>query len=220
MNDAGQTSERPGVFISIEGGDGAGKSTQIKRLAERLRSLGREVVVTREPGGSEGAEAIRALLVTGDKDRWSPLTEALLMYAARRDHLEKTILPALQRGAVVISDRLSDSTMAYQGIAGDLGVAAVETLHTLVVGNHNPDLTIILDTSAAAGLKRADASAGETRFEEKGVAYQEKVREAFVTIAKTAPERCVVIDASGSIEAVASLLETALQQRFPDLIEP
>ncbi|GJL96175.1 MAG: thymidylate kinase [Hyphococcus sp.] len=219
MNGAHQGHKQSGVFISVEGGDGAGKSTQIKRLSETLLACGRDVIVTREPGGSEGAEAIRELLVKGDKDRWSPLSEALLMYAARRDHLEKTILPVLKRGGVVITDRFADSTMAYQGLAGELGVKNVEALHELVVGDCNPDLTLILDTSAAAGLKRADASTGETRFEEKGVAYQEKVRDAFLTIAKAAPERCAVIDATGTIDEVAASIEAVIQERIPGLIE-
>ncbi|MEO1137611.1 MAG: dTMP kinase, partial [Pseudomonadota bacterium] len=130
-----------GLFISFEGGDGSGKSTQIRRLADTLKAEGREVVLTREPGGSDGAEAIRKLLLAGDADRWSPLSEALLMYAARNDHIERTIQPALARGAVVISDRFADSTMAYQGLAGELGEEAVSTLYNLVVGERGPDLT-------------------------------------------------------------------------------
>lgn len=207
----------PGFFISFEGGDGAGKSTQIRILAERLRTAGRDVVVTREPGGSEGAETIRALLVTGDKDRWSPMTEALLMYAARRDHLEKTILPALARGAVVITDRFADSTMAYQGYAGDIGVETVAALHRIVVGGHDPDLTIILNASAEDGLRRADASGGETRFEEKGLGFQDAVRNGFLKIAENAPDRCAVIDASASIEDVAARVETVVRGKFPAL---
>lgn len=194
--------KRPGLFISFEGGDGSGKSTQIKRLAAAFTAAGRDVVVTREPGGSPGAEIIRKLFVEGDAERWSSLTEALLVYASRADHLERTILPALKRGAVVITDRFADSTMAYQGIAGALGEETVNKLHDIVVGDHDPDLTIILDLPVADGLHRAGDRGGEERFESKGVAYQEKVRAAFLDIAKRASERCVVIDASGDAEAV------------------
>jgi dTMP kinase len=207
-----------GVFISFEGGDGTGKSTQIKILSERLRTAGREVFETREPGGSDGGEAIRALIVKGAKDRWSPLTEALLMYAARSDHLERTILPALERGAVVISDRFADSSMAYQGVAGGAGVEELTALHALVVGARDPDLTIILDAPAEDGLRRADASKGETRFEDKGAEFQRKVRQAYLDIAKAAPERCVVVDARGSVETVAGHITEAVKQRLPAVL--
>lgn len=198
--------KRPGLFISFEGGDGSGKSTQIKRLADSYEAAGRDVVITREPGGSPGAEIIRKLFVEGDAERWSSLTEALLVYASRADHLERTILPALERGAVVITDRFADSTMAYQGIAGALGEEAVNKLHDIVVGDNDPDLTIILDLPVADGLHRAGARGGvagrEERFESKGAAYQEQVRAAYLEIAKHAPQRCVVIDATGDADAV------------------
>lgn len=209
--------DRNGLFITFEGGDGAGKSTQIRRLAKTLRDRGRDVVETREPGGSDGAEAIRSLLVTGDKDRWSPLSEALLMYAARRDHLEKTIQPALARGAIVLCDRFADSTMAYQGYAGGLGAAAVQTLHDLIIGDNGPDLTFILDTPVEEGLARAAPGGQETRFEEKGAAFHEKVRQGFLEIAKGEPERCVIIDARGSVEDVGDRIEDALRARLPAL---
>ena len=207
-----------GAFISFEGGDGAGKATQINLLAERLRNAGCDVVVTREPGGSEGAEAIRALLVKGEVDRWSPITEALLMYAARRDHLETVILPALARGATVITDRFADSTMAYQGIAGGLGREKVETLYNLVVADNGPDLTIILDAPAEEGLRRASSDEGETRFEEKGGAYQRSVRDAFLEIARNDPDRCAVINARDPIETVTANVKAAVMARFPGLI--
>ena len=198
--------KRPGLFISFEGGDGSGKSTQIKRLADAFGAAGREVVITREPGGSPGAEFIRKLFVEGDAERWSPLTEALLVYASRADHLERTILPALKRNAVVITDRFADSTMAYQGIAGALGEETVNKLHDIVVGDNDPDLTIILDLPVADGLHRAGARGGvasrEERFESKGAAYQEQVRAAYLEIAKRAPERCAVVDAAGDADAV------------------
>jgi len=206
-----------GVFISFEGGDGAGKSTQILRLASRLRQQGRDVVTTREPGGSPGAEEIRNLLVAGDKDRWSPMTEALLMVAARRDHLERVILPALTDGSVVITDRFADSTMAYQGIAGALGRDAARSLHELAVGDHDPDLTIVLDIDVDAGLERAGARDNcETRFESKGTDFQRMVREAFLEIAKAHPERCVVVDAGADIETTAGAVWQAVSQRFPE----
>ncbi|MEZ5892233.1 MAG: dTMP kinase [Parvularculaceae bacterium] len=204
-----------GFFISFEGGDGAGKSTQIRMLAERLRASGREVVLTREPGGSDGAEAIRKLLLEGAAERWSPLAEALMMYAARADHIERTIEPALARGAVVITDRFADSTMAYQGLAGSLGVDVVNALQSLVV-KRMPDITFILDLPVEEGLKRAAASGVEQRFESKGAAYHEKVREAFLTIARTDPLRCAVIDASGSAEEVSVRIVKEARRRLPN----
>ena len=208
--------KRSGLFISFEGGDGTGKSTQIKRLADRFAAAGREIVITREPGGSPGAEIIRKLFVEGDAERWSSLTEALLVYASRADHLERTILPALKRDAVVITDRFADSTMAYQGIAGALGEETVDKLHDIVVGDNDPDLTIILDLPVADGLHRAGARGGaasrEERFESKGAAYQEQVRAAYLEIATRAPERCVVIDASGDADAVFARICAAAEK--------
>ena len=207
--------KRTGFFISFEGGDGAGKTTQIKHLRDALEASGRKVVTTREPGGAEGAEAIRTLLVEGDAARWSPLCEALLMYAARADHLQRTILPALEEGAAVISDRFADSTMAYQGIAGALGEGEVARLHEIVVGPHDPDLTIILDLPSGQGLARAGARGGAARFEEKGADYQKRVRDAFLSIARAHPERCIVIDASGSADEVAARVLKAAKARLP-----
>ena len=208
-----------GVFISFEGGDGSGKSTQIAILADLLAKHCDEVVVTREPGGSPGGEAIRELLVKGDKDRWSPVTEALLMYAARRDHLEKMILPALSRGAIVISDRFADSSMAYQGVAGNVGHKTLASLRNIVVGENDPDLTLILDVPASAGLARADVSEGEGRFEEKGGAFQEAVRTAFLEVAKQEPQRCAIIDAVGTIEEVSARVEAVARERLPLLFK-
>ena len=208
-----------GVFISFEGGDGAGKSTQIKLLADALRKNGADVVITREPGGSPGADAIRSLLLEGAADRWSPMAEALMMYAARADHLERTIEPALARGAVVITDRFADSTMAYQGIAGALGEAAVSSLHDLVVKGRDPALTIILDLPVDVGLARSGASSGgEQRFESKGAAYQQQVRQAFLEIARSNPSRCKVIDASGGVETVAARVLEAVKHAAPHLL--
>jgi dTMP kinase len=200
-----------GVFITFEGGEGTGKSTQARRLAARLREAGREVVLTREPGGAPGAEEIRALLVTGEAGRWSPVTETLLMYAARRDHIERTIRPGLERGAVVISDRFADSTRAYQGAAGGAPETLIAALEREVLQGLTPDLTLILDLPAAAGLARAQGRGGaETRFEGKAIGYHERLRAAFLAIAAAEPARCAVIDALGTEDAVAGRIAEAM----------
>lgn len=192
-----------GRFITLEGGEGAGKSTQLTRLVSRLREGGREVVATREPGGSPGAEAIRALVLQGEADRWSAVTETLLMYAARRDHVERVIRPALARGAWVVCDRFADSTRAYQGAAGGADPALIAALETFVLENTRPDVTLIFDLPVAVGLERAHARAGaELRFESKGQAFHERLREGFLAIARAEPERCAVIDATGSLDQV------------------
>jgi dTMP kinase len=204
-----------GRFITFEGGEGAGKSTQLKRLAERLRSAGREVVATREPGGSPGGEAIRELVLNGAADRWSPVTETLLMYAARRDHIERVIAPALARGAVVVCDRFADSTRAYQGAAGGTDPALIAALETHVLGDARPDLTLIFDLPPEAGLARAQARGGEMRFESKGLVFHQRLREGFTAIAAAEPGRCALIDAAGSIEAVEAQVWAAVQSRLP-----
>lgn len=204
----------PGPFIAFEGVDGAGKSTQIELLAGRLRREGREVVITREPGGTEGGEAIRALLVRGATDRWSPLAEALLMYAARADHIEKVIAPALARGAVVVSDRFADSSMAYQGVAGGLGADIIGALDRIVVAGWTPDLTVVLDAPVALTAARAGGRGGDARFEAKGAAFQEKVRQAFLDIARRAPQRCIIVDAVGAPDAVAARVWAAIGPRI------
>ena len=204
-----------GRFITFEGGEGGGKSTQLKALAERLERAGIEAVSTREPGGSYGAESIRDLLVTGAADRWSPVTETLLMYAARRDHVERVIRPALERGAWVICDRFADSTRAYQGAGGGTDPALIEALETHVMGKVRPDLTLILDLPVAEGLRRAHHRAGaETRFESKGAAFHERLRQGFLAIARAEPERCAVIDASQPLNAVGSAVWRAVQERL------
>lgn len=202
-----------GAFISFEGGDGAGKSTQIERLAKRLRDKGLEVVTTREPGGSPGAEQIRALLVDGPPERWTPLTEALLMYAARADHLERTVNPARARGAIVLSDRFADSTMAYQGLAGDLGPERVRLLHDLVVGSDGPNLTLILD-AGEAGFQRATRRSGEDRFEQKGAAYQRRVRDAFRSIAAAEPRRCALVSGDKDADTVSTEIAAIVRDRL------
>jgi dTMP kinase len=205
-----------GRFITFEGGEGAGKSTQVRILAERLRGAGLEVVATREPGGSPGAEAIRALLVTGDPDRWSTVSETLLMYAARRDHIERTILPALERGAWVISDRFADSTRAYQGAGGGAPHGLVAALETFVLEDTRPDLTLILDLPVDLGLERAGLrGGGEARFEAKGHAFHQRLREGFLNIAKAEPNRCVVLDAGQPPEAVSDAVWSAVAAHLP-----
>ena len=194
----------PGLFVSFEGIDGSGKSTQARRLAETLRSHRREVVLTREPGGSPGAEEIRALVIQGDPDRWSAETELLLFTAARRDHLERTIRPALERGAVVICDRFADSTRMYQGLSrGDLR-AVVDQLHALVIGVE-PDLTVLIDMDPAAALTRAKArNTAEERFEDFGLPLQQKMRRGFLDLAAEFAPRFRVIDGNRDEEAVAA----------------
>jgi dTMP kinase len=204
-----------GRFITLEGGEGAGKSTQARRLAERLRAAGHPLVLTREPGGSPGAETIRDLLVTGGAERWSPLTEALLMYAARRDHIERTIAPALARGEWVISDRFADSTRAYQGAGGGVPASFIQALERYVLGELRPDLTLILDLPVEAGHARiAGRDHAETRFEAKGAAFHQRLREGFLAIARVDADRCAVIDASAAPDAVADVIWSTVTARL------
>lgn len=199
-----------GLFISFEGIDGSGKSTQAKLLADRLGN----VVHTREPGGSAGAEEIRALLLTGDQDRWSAETEILLFTAARRDHLEKTIQPALDAGQTVICDRFADSTRVYQGATrGDLR-GTVDTLHNVMIGRE-PDLTFIIDMDPATALARGLArGSGEDRFEEMGLAFQETLRHGFLALAQANPDRCVLIDGNRDPAAVAAEIAAHVADRL------
>jgi dTMP kinase len=204
-----------GIFITFEGGEGAGKSTQIRRLAERLRADGRDLVLTREPGGSPGAESIRELLLNGETDRWSALTEALLMNAARRDHIERVIAPALTRGAVVLCDRFADSTRAYQGAGGAVDQTVIAQLEAAVVGDTRPDLTLIFDLPVAEGLRRAlSRNGGEERFEAKGAAFHERLRAAYLDIARAEPQRCVIIDATATLDAVEAAVTAAVERRL------
>lgn len=193
-----------GRFISFEGIDGSGKSTQARLLAEALRAAGHRVTLTREPGGSPGAEQIRRLVLEGDPERWSPETEILLFTAARRDHLEKTIGPALARGEVVITDRFADSTRIYQGVARRDLRRVVDDLHRLTI-RIEPDLTFLIDIDPAVGLARALGRAtAEQRFEDMGQAMQARMREAFVALAAETPSRWRVIDGGGDAAQVAA----------------
>lgn len=205
-----------GAFITLEGVDGAGKSTQGARLAAHLEAEGARVVRTREPGGSEGAEAIRALLVTGPTGRWSAETELLLFTAARRDHLERTIRPALEAGATVICDRYVDSTRAYQGLRAPALAEAVETLHRLMIGRE-ADLTLLFDIDPAQAAGRLAArhageeEGAETRFERRGLAFQQALRDRFLALAAAAPERVRVIDAGADADTVAARTRAAVK---------
>ncbi|MFQ5773143.1 MAG: dTMP kinase [Kiloniellaceae bacterium] len=204
-----------GRFITFEGGEGAGKSTQVALLAEALRRTGLSVHTTREPGGSPGGEEIRKLLVTGAVERWDPLCEALLHFAARRDHLQKIVLPRLEAGDWVLSDRFADSTMAYQGYGQGLGRQPVEALYRLVVGDFAPDLTLILDVPVAVGLKRATGRRdNEDRYERFGSAVHERLREAFREIARREPGRCALIDASGDVASVHGAVRARVAERL------
>jgi len=208
-----------GKFITFEGGEGAGKSTQIRRLAATLESQGVAVLTTREPGGSEGAEAIRTLLVTGEPDRWDAMTEALLNFAARRDHVEKVIKPALEIGTWVLCDRFADSTSAYQGVAGGVGSDVINRLYKDIFVDFEPDFTLVLDLPVGVGLKRSlqvntTTASGEDRFEKKGVKFHETIRQAFQDIARNNPKRCRLIDASGAEDQVAGFIRAAVKDRF------
>jgi dTMP kinase len=204
-----------GRFITFEGGEGAGKSTQLKRLVARLEGLGHAVVATREPGGSPGAESIRDLVLNGAADRWSPTTETLLMYAARRDHIERVIRPALARGAWVVCDRFADSTRAYQGAAGGTDPGLIAALETHILEATRPDLTLVFDFPPETGLARALARPGaEARFESKGMDFHERLRAGFLAIAAAEPERCAVIDAQGSLDEVEAAVWRAVEQRL------
>ena len=215
----------PGKFITLEGGEGGGKTTQATLLAEKLRSRGLTVLQTREPGGTPRAEAIREVLLSGKAKRFGPLGEAVLFYAARESHLELAIRPALERGDWVVCDRFSDSTRAYQGAAGGLPLSVIGILDTAIVGPTRPDLTIIFDLPPELGLRRAaerkrQNTNGKTsnealdRFETMNMAFHRSLREEFLTIAKNEPGRCAVIDASRDVQRVADDAWAAVRQRL------
>jgi len=208
-----------GRFITFEGGEGTGKSTQMALLKTALETGGFKVLSTREPGGSPGGEDIRNLLVNGDTHRWEPLSEALLNYAARHEHLQKVILPALNDGTWVVCDRFADSTMAYQGYGHGMDREIIRRLHRLVVGETAPDLTLIFDMPVEIGLSRArerevKTGEGEDRYERMGGEFHTRLREGFLDIAKKEPTRCEVIDASGDIDTVARAVQNAVTQKL------
>ena len=204
-----------GKFISLEGGEGVGKSTQVKALADALKNRGIGVLVTREPGGSEGAERIRELLLSGTEDRWGPQAEALLFAAARADHVAKTIRPALEAGQWVLSDRFVDSSLAYQGGAGALGIEAVRAINAFGIGDGFPDRTLVLTLEEGAERARARDRHGSDRIGSRSQDYHHKVATAFHIIAVEEPERVKLVDASGPAEQVTQRLLDAVQDLLP-----
>lgn len=217
-----------GKFITLEGGDGGGKTTQAALLAERLKRGGVDVLQTREPGGTPRAEAIREVLLSGKAKRFGPLGEAVLFYAARESHLELAIRPALERGTWVVCDRFSDSTRAYQGAAGGLPMSIVDTLENAVVGPTRPDLTLIFDLPPEEGLRRSaqrtktdgttssspPKGAGSDRFETMNIAFHRTLREEFLAIAKSEPDRCVILDARVPVQRLADQVWATVRDRF------
>ncbi len=206
-----------GRFISFEGGEGSGKSTQIKRLAERLEAARVRVIVTREPGGSPGAEIIRHLVLSGMGKLLGPDAETLLFAAARDDHVRTLIQPALSQGTWVLCDRFSDSTRAYQGRLGQVSPGLLNAMQRVTIGDLKPDLTVILDVPVEVGLKRAAARRGNhapDRFESEDVKFHQDLREAYRDIAASEPERCVLIDANADPDTVATRVWAALRDRF------
>ncbi|MEM8799025.1 MAG: dTMP kinase [Pseudomonadota bacterium] len=209
----------PGAFIVFEGGEGSGKSTQSKRLAARLSGLGEDTLLTREPGGTDGAEAIRTLLVTGKVERWDAMTELLLINAARRDHVERVIRPALNRGTHVICDRFLASTIAYQGIAKGLGEALIRKMHQLAIGDLLPDLTVLMDIAPEIGLARAknrfnhdDEAVQADRFEHHHLAFHRALRESFLDLATRDQHNHLVVDANVSMDDIAERIDAQISQ--------
>lgn len=210
-----------GIFVTFEGGEGGGKSTHAARLAQHLEARGHKVVLTREPGGTPEGEAIRALLLTGDQHRFTPLSEALLNNAQRLEHLDKVIRPALANGTLVISDRFLDSTRVYQGLVGGVDRKLIAALEAAVVGDTRPDLTFILDVTAEAGLARARARHGlPDRFESRGLAFHEALRAGFRALAQEEPARFAVIDTSGDRDAVFATILAELESRLSLRLDP
>ncbi len=204
-----------GVFITLEGGEGAGKSTQLKLLEERLVTHEIDIVRTREPGGVPSAETIRDLLVNGETDKWRPLTETLLHFAARHEHISRLVQPALDRGQWVLCDRFADSTTAYQGYAQNIDLETIATLYRLAVGNLEPNLTIILDLPVEVGLERAeDRGIGGTRYEKMGIEFHKRLRDGFLRIAANNPHRCSILDATQSIEEISEYIMALVEERF------
>jgi len=211
--------EQPARFISLEGGEGAGKSTQIKLLKSWLEGQDIRCIQTREPGGSDGAELIRDLLVRGATDRWTSMTEALLMTAARNEHVERTIKPALAKGTWVLCDRFFDSSVAYQGAGRGLGTQHIRQLQTHALGDFEPDLTLILDLPVDVGLSRAkERESGkadsEDRFERLDTSFHETLRAAYIDIANAEPDRCVIINANRSVDELHSAIQQQIQTKF------
>ena len=208
-----------GRLITFEGGEGAGKSTQIEQLARALRGAGVDLLVTREPGGTPGAEQIRRLLLEGTADRWLPLTEVMLLLAARHDHVVRQIAPALTAGRWALCDRFVDSTRVYQGVAGAVDLTLIDRLHAAVLGDLRPDLTVVLDVPVALGLDRRGGALGQHRYEKMPRAFHERVREGFLALARAEPERCAVINAGRAVDAVANDVRALVGSRFGLVLE-
>ena len=205
------------LFITFEGGDGSGKSTQVNLLKDYLDNLNFETIKTREPGGTPSAEILRELLTTGEVEKWTPMSEALLMWASRYEHLIQVIEPALNSGKNVISDRFYDSTYAYQGVAHNLGIDKMEKLKKIIIGDIEPDVTFVLDIDPKVGLKRSlDRSDKENRFESYNIDFHNKIRSAFLEIAKKNKNRCVVIDASLNEQEINNLIITVIDNLITD----
>ena len=207
-----------GKFISFEGGEGAGKTTQAERIVEALSAAGIDAVLTREPGGTFGAEAIRDLVLSGTHDRWSGMTELLLMYAARLDHVEKLIKPSLERGVWVICDRFSDSSMAYQGYARGLGPERVAAVHDAVMDGFIPDMTILFDLDPILAQKRVKTRGEDlSRFDNEQLDFHKSLRQAFKQIAEDNAERFHTVDAASSRDAITTQIQHAIVQKFPEI---
>ena len=205
------------LFITFEGGDGSGKSTQVNLLKDYLDNLNFETIKTREPGGTPSAEILRTLLTTGEVEKWTPMSEALLMWASRYEHLIQVIEPALNSGKNVICDRFYDSTYAYQGVAHNLGIDKMEKLKKIIIGDIEPDITFVLDIDPKVGLKRSlDRSNQENRFESYNIDFHNKIRSAFLEIAKKNKNRCVVIDASLNEQKINNLIITIIDNLIND----
>ena len=205
------------LFITFEGGDGSGKSTQVNLLKDYLDNLNFETIKTREPGGTPSAEILRDLLTTGEVEKWSPMSEALLMWASRYEHLIQVIEPALNSGKNVICDRFYDSTYAYQGVAHNLGINEMEKLKNIIIGDIEPDVTFILDIDPKVGLKRSlDRSNQENRFESYNIDFHNKIRSAFLEIAKKNENRCVVVDASLNEQEINNLIINVIDNLITD----
>jgi len=212
-----------GILITFEGGEGAGKSTQIRTLAQALRETGQEVLVTREPGGSPGAEAVRHVLLSGAAEPFGPAMEAVLFAAARSDHVEQVIRPAVERGVAVLCDRFLDSSRVYQGVTGNLDPDFMRELEAVAINGMMPDLTIILDLDPLEGMRRATERRGEDapdRYEKEAIAIHQRRRQAYLDIARAEPRRCVVVDASGPPEDVAEAIAGAVHDRLATSRQP
>lgn len=209
-----------GLFITLEGGEGSGKSTQITRLVETLQSLGYEVVLTREPGGSDAGEAMRALFITHDGAHWPVAAQALLMFSARAHHTETLIKPALEQGKIVISDRYTDSTRVYQGVAGGMPKEQIESIKQVAIGDFEPDLTLLLDIDPQIGLARGRGRGNDTdtTFETKTIAFHELLRQGYLDIANAERQRCVVINAANDMDMVTRDIRDALEDRLAQYV--